>query len=84
MRHRCHLFLDVDSADLYPCSIWGPTCDGLDCVNRNVSLPLLEVGSALYYLTWARIQFLRALDLNGFDKPAVLYFGLSARTPLFV
>jgi len=29
--------------DAYACSIWGPTCDGLDCVMTDAKLPILEV-----------------------------------------
>jgi diaminopimelate decarboxylase len=36
----------VDSKDLqlHPSRVWGPTCDGLDCVEREANLPSLREG----------------------------------------
>ncbi|KAL1914501.1 uncharacterized protein VTP21DRAFT_8215 [Calcarisporiella thermophila] len=33
----------------YSCSVWGPTCDSVDCVIQKCLLPLLNVGDWLYY-----------------------------------
>jgi len=27
---------------LYPSSIWGPTCDSMDCITKNVALPKVK------------------------------------------
>ena len=31
------------------CTVWGPTCDGIDCVIADAHLPELEVGDWLYF-----------------------------------
>ena len=31
------------------CSIWGPTCDSMDCVMEKCVLPELEIGDWLYF-----------------------------------
>lgn len=45
--------LDLDSAEhsYQPCSIWGPTCDSIDCVSKRSYLPTeaLQVGD---WLRW--------------------------------
>ncbi|KAK3610814.1 hypothetical protein CHS0354_015623 [Potamilus streckersoni] len=34
----------------YECSLWGPTCDGLDCIIETTHLPELKVGDWLVFL----------------------------------
>ena len=34
---------------LYKCSIWGPTCDSIDCVTPSALLPELDVGDWLVF-----------------------------------
>ena len=34
----------VSSDDsLYKCSVWGPTCDSLDCISKDATLPKVNV-----------------------------------------
>lgn len=42
------------SASLEKCSVWGPTCDSIDCVQPNASLPtaILRVGD---WLRWEKM-----------------------------
>jgi ornithine decarboxylase len=39
----------ADSSDQEACSIWGPTCDSIDCVSKLSHLPPLAVGD---WLRW--------------------------------
>ena len=50
-----HAGVDIETLDdyhkssLYPSSVWGPTCDGLDCVLETVELPDLEIGDWVFF-----------------------------------
>jgi ornithine decarboxylase len=39
----------AEESDGEPCSIWGPTCDSIDCVSKLSYLPPLAVGD---WLRW--------------------------------
>ena len=56
---------------LYKCSIWGPTCDGLDCVAQSVDYPLLEVGDWLVWEDMGAYTMAAAGTFNGFDVAKV-------------
>lgn len=59
---------------LFESSLWGPTCDGMDCLTKNVKLPRLKLGDWLYfenmgaYTTAAGAEF-----FNGFERPRKFY-----------
>lgn len=56
----------------YSSSIWGPTCDGLDCVMRNIQLPELEIGTWMYFENMGAYTVCAAASFNGFDLPSRL------------
>lgn len=37
------------SPQMFPCSLWGPTCDSMDCLTKEASLPLLHPGDWLVF-----------------------------------
>ena len=40
----------ADENGMVRCSIWGPTCDSLDCITRECALPcVLDIGDWLYF-----------------------------------
>ena len=48
----------TSSSPLLCSSIWGHSCDGLDCIVQDVKLPMLEVGSWLYFenmVSWTSV-----------------------------
>ena len=52
LRHRDEYFYEVPESDsrLIKYSIWGPTCDSLDCIDDNCYLPeTVDVGDWLYF-----------------------------------
>lgn len=57
----------------YPCSIWGPTCDSMDCVTKNGSLPELRVGDWLYCDSMGAYTLAAGSEFNGFRKSRVEY-----------
>jgi ornithine decarboxylase len=58
----------------FKCSIWGPTCDGLDCIAPSFNLPVvLEVGDWLYFEDMGAYTICAATRFNGFHASEVFY-----------
>ena len=58
----------------FRCSIWGPTCDGLDCISPSFHLPVvLEVGDWLYFEDMGAYTICAATRFNGFRASEVFY-----------
>ncbi|KAI9226935.1 MAG: pyridoxal-dependent decarboxylase [Piptocephalis tieghemiana] len=79
--HWMNLPSHLDTNDLLdedgtPCSIWGPTCDGIDRINPMVHhLPPLDVGDWLGYANMGAYTICAASRFNGFSTPEVIYVG---------
>lgn len=54
-----------------PCSVWGPTCDGLDCVLSATRLPTLRAGDWLLFRDMGAYTLPVASAFNGFPVPKV-------------
>ncbi|KAF9403944.1 hypothetical protein BGZ94_004446 [Podila epigama] len=54
-------------------SVWGPTCDSIDCISPKSSLPLMETGDWLYFENMGAYTITAASQFNGFRKSEVLY-----------
>mmetsp|Transcript_32092 Transcript_32092/g.56331 ORF Transcript_32092/g.56331 Transcript_32092/m.56331 type:complete len:536 (+) Transcript_32092:306-1913(+) len=57
----------------YQCSLWGPTCDGLDCVMMDAQLPLLREGDWLKFRDMGAYCGAAGSEFNGFEKPSSQY-----------
>lgn len=57
----------------FTCSVWGPTCDSIDCLAKETKLPLLEDGDWLYWENMGAYTICAASQFNGFRKSEVLY-----------
>ena len=70
----------ADEAELQACSVWGPTCDSIDCVRDIVSLPRgLQVSDWLVYENMGAYTICAASGFNGLRKSEVYYtFGHDA------
>ena len=67
----------------FPSSIWGPSCDSMDCVAKNVMLPECNVGDSLYFEEMGAYTLSAASGFNGFLPPICFYFiSLSSRAAL--
>ncbi|GAA6008083.1 hypothetical protein JCM10207_007022 [Rhodosporidiobolus poonsookiae] len=57
------------------CSVWGPTCDSIDCVQSRASLPvnLIQVGDWLRWDTMGAYTICAASQFNGFRRSDVRY-----------
>ena len=71
-----HVLKKADGAGGSPelCSVWGPTCDGLDCVKRDALLPPLQAGDWLWWENMGAYTAAAASSFNGFAPPPALYF----------
>lgn len=50
-------------------SIWGPTCDSLDCIMKTCDLPSLNVGEWFMFENMGAYTISAASTFNGFQKP---------------
>ncbi|KAL4708655.1 hypothetical protein ACJJTC_008181 [Scirpophaga incertulas] len=53
------------------CSVWGPSCDGLDCVVGRARLPPVAVGRWLVFRDMGAYTLPVASPFNGFPVPTV-------------
>lgn len=58
---------------MYACSIWGPTCDGLDRIAEHCSLPELQVGDWLLFDNMGAYTMAASSNFNGFSTPDIHY-----------
>lgn len=58
---------------LYPTSIWGPTCDGLDRIVERCDLPELHLGDWLIFENMGAYTVAAASTFNGFQRPNIYY-----------
>ncbi|KAK7053093.1 hypothetical protein SK128_020406 [Halocaridina rubra] len=65
------LLEDKSNEPYMPCSIWGPTCDGLDQVVSEAQLPKLNCGDWLVWPEMGAYTLAAAGTFNGFSLPKV-------------
>lgn len=64
----------VQAPPLVTSSLWGPTCDSIDCVMARVKLPGgLQVGDWLGFRKMGAYTICAASSFNGFDRTKVVY-----------
>lgn len=57
----------------FKCSIWGPTCDGLDRIVEECYLPCLETSDWLLFKNMGAYTMCAASCFNGMPKPKCYY-----------
>lgn len=57
----------------YECSVWGPTCDSIDCIVKSAQLPMHEVGDWLYIQDMGAYTVAAASTFNGMQPPSKMY-----------
>lgn len=62
-------------------SVWGPTCDSIDCISAKAALPLMETGDWLYFDNMGAYTITAASQFNGFRKSEVLYTTTESEVP---
>jgi len=68
-----NLFEDHSGSTTFESSIWGPTCDGLDCIIKAVELPELQQGDWFYFKDMGAYTMAAASNFNGMPKPRCYY-----------
>uniref|UniRef100_A0A3B3BPG3 ornithine decarboxylase n=1 Tax=Oryzias melastigma TaxID=30732 RepID=A0A3B3BPG3_ORYME len=58
---------------MYSCSIWGPTCDGLDRIVEQCCLPDMQVGDWLVFENMGAYTVAASSTFNGFQRPDIHY-----------
>jgi len=72
-------FLNKPADDnLYTSTIFGPTCDSIDCIAKNIMLPKLEVGDWIYFDHMGAYTISASTEFNGFKRPFLWYIYSSA------
>jgi ornithine decarboxylase len=62
------------SEPMHICSVWGPTCDSIDCVCPEAELPgALAVGDWLAFDNMGAYTVCAASQFNGFEISNVVY-----------
>jgi ornithine decarboxylase len=64
---------DYDEELSFTSSIWGPTCDGLDCITEQCYLPQLDVGDWIIFEDMGAYTMCAASNFNGMPKPHCYY-----------
>lgn len=57
----------------FKCSIWGPTCDGLDCIIKECLMPRLETNEWMIFRDMGAYTMSAASCFNGMPKPKCYY-----------
>ena len=69
-----HVPLSASAASSARASVWGPTCDALDCVCAAAALPgTLQVGDWLGWENMGAYTVCAASGFNGFEVSRVVY-----------
>jgi ornithine decarboxylase len=71
-----------DFNEFHTCSVWGPTCDSMDCISKSIKLPQLNVGDWLIFDNMGAYTHVAASCFNGMDKPRVFYLETENDTPV--
>lgn len=63
-----------DSHEKHTSSIWGPTCDGLDCIHSSIEMPQMSISDWMIWKNMGAYTISAAVEFNGlpFGKP--IYF----------
>ncbi|TDH68746.1 hypothetical protein CCR75_005111 [Bremia lactucae] len=64
----------MDAITMHKASLWGPTCDGMDCIMKEVDLPLMDVGQWILFPSMGAYTCAAGSDFNGFQRPHKIYF----------
>lgn len=62
-----------DSPLRFTSSVWGPTCDGLDCIIKECRLPEMEVGQWMYFPDMGAYTIAAGSTFNGMPRPSINY-----------
>lgn len=55
-------------------TIWGPTCDSMDCIIQNVVLPEMNIGEWIVFREMGAYTMAAGSTFNGFKMPTTKYY----------
>jgi len=65
---------DLLAGEKVPSTIFGPTCDSMDCICKDFPMPLLEVGHWLYFPNMGSYTTAAATRFNGFAGAVTCHY----------
>jgi len=68
------VFSPAGRTELYKSTVFGPTCDSLDCIAKDFDLPELQVGEWLYFKSMGAYTVAAASPFNGFRSHPTMYY----------
>jgi len=68
---------DKQITETFTSTLFGPTCDSLDCVGRDILLPELEIGEWIYFRNMGAYTVAAASSFNGFKSNPQSYYVVS-------
>jgi len=68
------VFKPNNRSEQYLCTIFGPTCDSMDCIAKDILMPELEVGEWLYFKNMGAYTTAAASPFNGFNAHPNTYY----------
>lgn len=75
LMHKGHFVYGQEAASGFKFSIWGPTCDGLDCISGKSQLAHdVEVGDWLYFANVGAYTSAATTSFNGFKGGAEVVY----------
>jgi len=65
---------DIPSgSEVYSTTLWGPTCDSMDCIKKDVYLPEMNIGEWIIFQEMGAYTIAAASTFNGFQLPSLKY-----------
>ncbi|KAJ5071068.1 ornithine decarboxylase 1-related [Anaeramoeba ignava] len=62
-----------EDEELYESSLFGPTCDSIDCIKKSLLLPELDIGDWIIFYDMGAYTTAAATNFNGFQITDVTY-----------
>jgi len=69
---------ELANRPLFKCTIFGPTCDSMDCIAKDAEFPEMHVGEWFYFKNMGAYTMAAASPFNGFKCPTCYFI----QTPL--
>ncbi|XP_055329354.1 ornithine decarboxylase-like [Paramacrobiotus metropolitanus] len=60
-------------SEMFKSSIWGPTCDGIDCIAKSCWLPEMSMGQWLIFEDMGAYTCAASSTFNGMPRPSMIY-----------
>lgn len=68
------VFCQGNRTETFKCTIFGPTCDSMDCIGKDILMPELEVGEWLYFKNMGAYTTAASSPFNGFKSHPNTYY----------